>query len=45
VDELGASRRREGLEPLAESLLHLLEDHTSTVVSRADRWRKRPGRR
>jgi hypothetical protein len=27
VDELGTCRRQEGLEPLAESLLHLLEGH------------------
>jgi hypothetical protein len=27
VEELGASGRREGLEALAEGLLHLLERH------------------
>ena len=32
VEELGASRRREGLEALAEGLLHVLEGHDRTLV-------------
>jgi DNA-binding NarL/FixJ family response regulator len=36
VEELGASRMREGLEALAECLLHLLEDHDGTLVRHQD---------
>jgi hypothetical protein len=38
VEEFGASPRREGLEALAQGLLHLLEGHAWTVVRLGD-WR------
>jgi len=36
VDELGASRRRQGLEAVVERCLHLLEGHGGTLVPGAD---------
>ena len=39
VEQLGASSRREGLEPLAQRLLHLVEGHGQTLTRRADRER------
>jgi len=46
MKEFGPSRRREGLEALAEGLLHLLEGHGWTVVREADAapTSPRPGR-
>jgi hypothetical protein len=36
VEEFGASCRREGIEALAEGLLHLLEGHVTTLVPPGD---------
>jgi hypothetical protein len=33
VEQLGASRRREGLEAFAEGLLHLVEGHALDATS------------